>query len=88
MNSSTQRWEESDSPISDLVAKSLDDDCLIGGKDIGRFSLLAQIRDQIVGCIFVQSKVVAETRLSQLGFEGRGFSYESADRKPGFEWAT
>ena len=49
MHASAERREDAETPVADLVAEALDDQCLIGGHDAGRGLLLAQVGDEVLG---------------------------------------
>ncbi len=61
MHSRTERREDAHAPVADLVAKTLDDDCAVGGHRAGRGGLLVEEREQVPGSACVQQVLVLET---------------------------
>ena len=60
VNAPAERCEDADPPVTDLVAKTLDDDRAIGGNGAGRVGLVAQERQQVARSRLLEHEFVLD----------------------------
>ena len=85
VDSATERCQQRQAPVAELVAEPLDHDPLVGRERAGRFALVLEIREQVLGGAVVEIVVVLESLRGggpTLGRRDRGRLRSRRRRRP------
>ena len=67
VDAATERGQQRQPPVAELVAEPLDDDPLVGRQGAGRLALVLEVREQVLGRPLVEVVVLAQSLRGRRG---------------------